>query len=568
MTISLADKIGYARGEKQVDLLVKGGRLINVLSGEVYAADIAVADGIVVGFGDYEAKKTIDASGLYISPGLIEGHIHIESAMLSPPRFAEAVAAHGTAAVVCDPHEIANVLGLDGIRYMIESSEGLPVSIFFMMPSCVPATHLETAGAKITAGDIERFIKKYPDRILGLAELMNFPGVLFRVPEVLEKIIAAGARSIDGHAPLLTGKDLSAYIIAGAASDHESTRLDEAREKLRKGMHLMIREGTTEKNLDELIGVVNEFNSSRVSLVSDDRHPNDLLEKGHLDYSIRRAISAGLPPVRAVQMATINTAGFYGLRGRGALAPGYRADFLLVEDLVEFKINSVYLGGREISELSFESGIKEPPRNTMNIKKLSAEIFKIKAGGNKVAAIAVLAGQILTKRLDIEPRLSDGFAEADAERDIAKLAVIERHKATGNAGLCFVKGLGLKRGALAGTVAHDSHNLIVAGMNDDDMLAAAEAVVKMGGGFAVAENGKATASLPLPIAGLMSDKPAPYVAAEMERLNKSAESLGGGLRHPFMALSFLALPVIPELKLTDRGLVDVGRFDFIDMWGE
>ena len=564
---SLPEKIAYALGEKPCDLLVKGGKLVNALSGEIHDADIAIANGYVIGFGNYEAKRTIDASGLYIAPGLIEGHIHIESAMLSPSQFARAVAPRGTAAVVCDPHEIANVLGTDGIKYMLEASEGLPVDIFVMMPSCVPATHLENAGASITAEDISNFLTAYPERILGLAEMMNFPGVLFRDPSVLAKLEAARGRLIDGHAPMLSGNGLSAYILAGPRSDHESTNLEEAREKLRKGMRLMIREGTAERNLEDLAPVINEFNASQISLVSDDRHPQDLLEKGHLDYSIRKAISVGVHPIRAIQMASINTARFYGLEGRGAIAPGYRADFILLSDLENFKIKEVYLGGENVAELSFEPKEHDRPGNTMHISALSEKSFKVKAGGEKLLAIEHIRGQIITGKTEAAPKIIEGFAEADPEGDLAKIAVLERHKATGNVGVAFVKGLGLKRGAIAGTVAHDSHNLIVIGMNDRDMLAAANEVVKIGGGFAAALEGKTLASLPLPIAGLMSDRGLEEVANSLNRLNETVDTLGENLDHPFMAMSFLALPVIPKLKLTDRGLVDVEKFDFIDMWG-
>lgn len=560
-------RIRIARGREPADLLVKDVRLVNVLSGEIHPAHLAVADGLVVGFEEVEARVVLDAQGRFCCPGLLDGHIHIESSLITPPRFAEAAAAHGTAAVVCDPHEIANVLGAPGVEYMLDVSRDLPLAFYFMAPSCVPATHLETSGAILDAEDIRRLLEKYPRRMPGLGEMMNYPGLLMGDPSVLAKLKAARGRVIDGHAPLLSGRDLSAYILAGPTSDHECTRADEALEKLRKGMHLLLREGTQEHNMADLLPVLNEHNSQRTSFVSDDRLASDLLERGHLDATLRRAMSLGLPPVRAVQMATINTARHFGLDrlGHGALAPGFRADFLLLDDLESLRIQSCHLGGRDVRDLDFSQRVAAPG-NTMRVKNLDESALRIPARHGRLRVIGVQPGQIVTQHLLREPRIEDGLALANPLQDLAKLAVFERHHATGNVGLGFVTGLGLKRGAMACSVAHDSHNLIVAGADDTDMLTAAQAVRDMGGGLAVADQGRILARLALPVAGLMSEAPAAEVAAGETQVNRALAGLGMGFSNPFAALSFLALPVIPALKLTDKGLVDVARFEYIPLW--
>lgn len=559
--------IGTAVGEEPADLLIRNVRLVNVLSGEIHPAHIAVKDGCVIGFEEYEARTVVDARHRYCVPGLIDGHIHIESTLLSPARFARIAAQHGTAAVICDPHEVANVMGTAGLEYMLAASEHLPLSVFMMMPSCVPATHMESSGAVLTHEHVHDFLTRYPQRILGLAEVMNYPGVLFRNPEVLAKLNAAQGRVIDGHAPLLHGKDLNAYIIAGPASDHESSTVEEAREKLRKGMHLMVREGSQEHNLLDLLQTVNEFNSHRASFVCDDRLVNDLVNHGHMDDILRKAMATGLAPMRAVQMATINTARYFGLHRRGALAPGYRADMVLLDDLQSFTIADCYLAGRRVEECDFSSSVHFS-ENTMRVANLDKDALRVPAQAGKLRVIGIVPGQIITEHQLLEPALREGEAVADAGRDLAKLAVFERHNARGNVGLGFVTGLGLRAGALAGTVAHDSHNLIVGGMDDEDMLTAAREVVRIGGGLAVAHAGKVLASLPLPIAGLMSDAPAEEVLAGLQSINAALATLGYKLGSPFAALSFLALPVIPSLKLTDKGLVDVQRFAMVGLWAE
>jgi adenine deaminase len=574
----LNEVIRYARGEEKADLLLQNGQVVNVFTGEVLRADVAIAGGLIVGVSTelntslgegYDARETIDLAGRVVCPGFIDGHLHIESTMLSPYQFARAVVPHGTTAVVCDPHEIANVLGLDGVRYMLDASEGLPLTVFVMASSCVPATHLETAGATLTADNLAPLLE-HP-RVLGLAEMMNFPGVLSGLPDVLAKLEMAHARGvpIDGHSPGLTGRDLQAYIAAGIRSDHECTQLEEAREKLRAGMYLLIREGTTEHNLAELLPVVTPENARRCLLVSDDRHPDDLMERGHMDHSIRLAVREGLNPVTAIQMVTLNAAERFRLWDRGAVAPGYRADLVVLDSLKTLNIEQVFSGGRLVAEngemlpVTPPEAVAAPPSVKVAWESLS---FEVPAAGGRARVIGVVEGQIVTEALELPVKRENGLAVADLDRDVLKMAVIERHNATGNVGLGFVKGMGLRRGALASTVAHDSHNLIVVGTNDADMLAAAHAVADMGGGLAAVADGQMVGQLPLPVAGLMSDEPLETVRGKMDDLLAAARNLGSPLHNPFMTLSFLALPVIPALKLTDKGLVDVNKFDFVPLF--
>jgi adenine deaminase len=558
-----------ARGETPVDLLVRNCQVVNVLSGEIHSASVGVKDGIFVGFGEYEAQEVVDACGRYLCPGLIEGHIHIESTLLDPIRFAQVAAAHGTAVVVCDPHELANVMGLDGIRWLLETTRDLPLDIRCMMPSCVPATHLETSGAVITAQDIAAMFKEYPGRILGLAEMMNYPGILYQDPQVMGKLVAAGERPIDGHAPGLSGFDLNAYILAGPGSDHEACHLDEAREKLRSGMHVMIREGSSEKNLFDLLPLINDFNSQNCSLVTDDRHCDDLLRDGHLDYTIRLAVSRGLSPMRAIQMASINTARYFGLRRRGAVAPGYRADFVLVDDLESFSISETYLDGSLIAPQSWRPAVTElSVAKSVHLGEISVSSLEMAAPaeGKRVRVIRTVPGQIVTEMDMIQPLVQNGRIKADPESDVAKLAVFERHHGSGGVGLGLVRGLGLKTGAIASTVAHDSHNLIVAGVSDSDMLLAVRTLAECGGGFVCVRDGWVLHLLPLPLAGLMSDEEPEVVATGLDHLNASARELGCPEHiNPFMQLSFLSLPVIPKLRLTDKGLVNVEDFAFTQL---
>jgi len=615
---NLKRKIDLAKGQKKVDLLVKNANIVNVFSGEIHNDNVAIADGIFVGFGhteeykEYDAKDIIDVQGRFMCPGLIDGHIHLESTFLVPREFCSIVASHGTSAVICDPHEIANVLGLPGIDYFLNSSSGLPVKVYAMMPSCVPATNMETSGAVILDKEIRQYMDRNPDLVIGLAEMMNYPCVISQDSQTLSKLIAVGTKPKDGHAPLVSGRSLDAYIIAGLGSDHECTNLSEAVEKLRKGMHIMIRQGAHERNLQNLIPLINDFNSTHISLVSDDRDVIDLEENGHMDHLVRTAISFGLPPIRAIQMASINTARYFGLKNMGAIAPGFRADFILLDDLKSFRISDVFLNGKRINlnysgghgdginssqigikvkgmtsdiwvnsddtqllQSTASSSLSILQNNTMRIKSLNdPNIFSTPAKPTtssslaSIQVIGVIPGQLITQKRVIRPKVNEDHQPlADTYRDIAKLAVIERHHKTGNIGLGFIQGLGLKTGAIVSSVAHDSHNLVVAGMNDMDMLTAAKHISLIGGGLAVVDNCQVIASLPLPIAGLMSDQNISSVISNLTAVNEACRRLGDNIiKDPFMLLSFMSLPVIPSLKLTDKGLVDVDRFEFTNLW--
>lgn len=566
----MQDVIAVARGEKPVDLLVTNARLINTLSGEIHAADIGVYQGQIIGFGPYKAQEILDVGNRFICPGLIEGHIHIESSLLSPDEFVHVVAQHGTCAVVCDPHEIANVYGKEGIAFFLRTTEDCPVSVFIMVPSCVPATELETSGGEISAQDIKELLSSFPERVLGLAEMMNFPGVLSCDETVMHKLDIARRTRIDGHCPGLRGQDLNAYILAGPGSDHESSLLEEAREKLRKGMHLMIREGSSAKNLKDLVPLFRDTCSSNISFVTDDCHADDLVSKGHLDHALRLAMRHGVDPIRAIQAATIHTARYFGLRTRGAIAPGFKADFLVVSELSSFAIDAVYLNGQLYSGKSLSAQSLPAFPSSMNMEPMRESAFAIPCSGDsryKVRAIEIIPGQILTRKKLVSCSFKDGLASPDPDQDLAKLAVIERHHRTGNIGLGFVTGLGLSCGAIASTVAHDSHNLIVAGKDDRDMCLAAMTVKEIGGGFAVIKDGAVLSQLPLPLGGLMSMAPVQEVVSELKGINEAVLELGCPRdMNVFMHLSFVALPVIPEIRLTDRGLVDVNTFAFIDLW--
>jgi adenine deaminase len=555
----LQHKLRVARGEKPAELLFRNARLVNVMSGEIHPANVVVDDGRIIGLGDYEANETIDLEGAYLAPSLIDGHFHVESAMVTLPEFVRAVVPHGTGAMVIDPHEYANVLGMDGIRYVLESSRNLPIDFFVMLPSCVPATRFETAGARFTADDLALMIGD--DRIAGIAELMNYPGVFLGQESELAKIKAGKGKVIDGHAPGLRGKNLNAYALAGIRSDHESTELEEAREKLRLGLHLLVREGSTERNLEHIIGLVTAQNSMNCSFATDDKLPGDLVREGHIDHSIRRAIALGVPPVTAIQMGTINTARHYRLKNHGAIAPRFWADFIVVDNIEEMTIRRVYKKGKLVAENGHYAGerpVEVPqPRSTMNVSYRGPQDFQLSANGaKKIRAIEIVPHQIVTKTAIETPKIVDGQIVADKERDLLKLVVVERHRATGNVGVGFVRGFGLQRGALGSTVAHDAHNVVVVGTNDGDITAAIKALEEMRGGQVAVVEGKVEASLPLPIAGLVSDQPLEAVIENISKLNAAAARLGCKLDAPFMTLSFMSLSPIPELKLTDQGLVD------------
>lgn len=556
---NIQHKLSVARGEEPAELVFKNARIVNVLSGEIHDGDVAVDDGRVVGIGTYEGREIINLNGAFLAPSLIDGHFHVESTMLTVPEFTRAVVPHGTGAMVIDPHEYANVLGLDGIRYVLESSKNLPIDFFIMLPSCVPATHLESAGARFTADDLRLMIGD--ERIAGVAELMNYPGVFLGHESELAKIEAGKGKVVDGHAPGLRGKNLNAYVLAGVRSDHESTEVEEAREKLRLGMHVLLREGSTERNLEHLISVVTPQNSANCSFATDDKLAGDLVREGHIDHSVRKAIRLGLPPVTAVQMATINTARHYRLKNFGAIAPRYWADFVVFEDFDKFEIKRVYKKGALVAEGGKYLGPRLPeveqPRSTMNLSYRAPRDFQVTAGrSNRIRVIEIVPQQIITRSTVAEARNVDGRWVSDVERDILKLVVVERHRATGNVGVGFVRGFGLKRGALGSTVAHDAHNVVVVGTNDEDIMATVRELEKLRGGQIAVAGGKLLAALPLPIAGLVSDQPLERVIEGISALNASARNLGCELDSPFMTLSFLSLSPIPELKLTDRGLID------------
>jgi len=573
--MKLEELIAAARGEVEVDLLIEGADVVNTLSGEQRRSDVAICEGTVVGFDCESAKRVADLSGKVLVPGFIDGHVHLESAMVTVPEYARAVVPRGTTTVVADPHEIANVLGAEGIRYILDSSRSSPLSVFVMLPSCVPATHLETSGACLDATALSEIIDE--EGVIGIAEVMNYPGVLFRDPQVLAKIGLAGERrvdghrpKIDGHCPLLSGRDLTAYVAAGIESDHECTSLEEAREKLRLGMRIMIREGTAAKNLDDLLPLVNEVNSRRFLFVSDDRHPSDILREGHIDSMVRRAVRAGLDPIVAIQIASLNAAEYFGLRDLGAIAPGRRADIVVLDDLDNLEVQKVLKDGAAVAEGGrLLATIQEAPRprsSSMKVGRISPGSFDIKADGNLVRAIGVIPNQIITRSLLTRPKIEGGRVVADLDRDLLEMAVVERHNGTGNVGLGLVNGFGLARGAIATSVAHDSHNIAAVGTNSAEIYRAVSAVRDMEGGLVVVDGGEVEASLPLPIAGLLSDRSMDEVAELIEEVVGAANSLGSALEDPFMTLSFLCLPVIPELKLTDRGLVDVNRFDFVPLF--
>lgn len=569
---SLKERIQIASGDGIADLLIKNGRVVDVFSGQIEKKDVAIFGGVIVGFGDYQAREIIDVKGDFLCPGLIDGHVHIESSMVTIPEFARAVLPNGTTTVVTDPHEIANVLGREGIRFMAESARGLPLNVFIMLPSCVPATHMETSGATLRAIDLKSLFKE--PWAIGLAEMMNFPGVIFRNPEVIKKIEMAKGKRIDGHAPMLSGKGLYAYLTAGIRSDHECTTLREAKEKLKNGMWIMIREGTTARNLRALLPLVQPKNARRFLFVTDDRHPKELLEEGHIDSMVRQAIRWGIDPILAIQMATLNPAEYFRLDDLGAIAPSYRADIVSFDHLGRFQIKKVFKDGVLVADngkmLSSSIRKRKSPKvkGSVRIKPLKNNSFLLRSDESLAKVIQLIPDQIITKKGVKKILLKEGVAHPNIKEDILKIVVVERHKATGNIGIGFVQGFGLKKGAIGSSVAHDSHNLVIVGTNDQDILKAAEVIQAMSGGLVAVLDGRVLASLPLPIAGLMSEASVAQVNLQLEALHHAAKNLGCEIPDPFMTLSFLSLPVIPELKITDKGLVDVNQFKFVPLFGE
>jgi adenine deaminase len=565
--IKIKQLISVARGNEPADLILANARVVNTFSGEVETGNVAICGDKVAGVGDYKnAHEILDLKGKYLAPGLINGHVHLESSMLDVGQYARAVVSHGTSAIVTDLHEIANVSGLEGIKYVLDCARRLPFDLFLMAPSCVPATHLETAGAAIGPEDIKKILR-YRECI-GLGEVMNYPGVLFGDDAVLAKIAAARGKIIDGHAPGLSGKDLDAYIAAGISSDHESVGLAEAAEKLRRGLHVMIREGSSEKNLETLLPLVTDKTWPRCLFVVDDRHAGDILRDGDIDAVVRKAIRLGLDPVRAIQLATINPARYFRRDGLGAVAPGYFANLITLDDLSGFRVDMVFYHGKMVAR-GGKALFDVPPggrrlTRTVNIKPFDVKTLRLEASGAGRPVIEVVPGQIVTRKKMMNVKIVDGCAVPDTARDIIKAVVVERHQATGHIGLGLVTGFGLKKGALASSTAHDSHNIVAIGVSDEDIYTAVKEVERMQGGQVVAADGLVIERLATPIAGLLANASLEAVVAGLAKLEKAAQALGVTLPAPFAALSFLALPVIPELRLTDLGLVDVVAFKLIE----
>lgn len=563
--------IAVALGEKKADLVIKNAQIVNVLSEEIYESDVAIVNGRIAGVDKgYKGEKEIDLNGAYLTPGFIDGHVHIESSMMLPHRFAQAVVPAGTTTVVTDPHEISNVLGLHGISFMREASQNLPLRVYTMLPSCVPATSFETSGFELNAYDLSLLMDK--DWVLGLAEMMNFPGVIQRNKDVMAKIDLAlqYKKRVDGHAPQVSGKDLCAYIASGVTSDHECTDPQQALEKLRQGMYIMVREGTAAKDLDALMPILQHNNNRKIMFVTDDRHPEDLLV--HIGGMVQRAVENNVNPIKAIQMASLNTAEYFKIQDLGAIAPGYRADLNVFADMNNFgKPLMVFQNGNVVAEngklvKSLENIEVPATRGSVNVGWLEDDCFKIEAKGNKARAIEIIPHQLITKETVVDVKVENGEAKTDVEKDVLKICVVERHRASGNIGKGFVKGFGIKNGAIASTVAHDSHNMIIIGTNDEDMLLAQKELVKSQGGKVVIQNGKVLAKLPLPIAGLMSYEAIDFVTEKSEALNIAAKEIGCVVDDPFMTMGFLSLPVIPQLKITDKGIFSTDGFNFIDIF--
>ena len=560
--------LAAARGDRPADLLFRRARVVNVLTAEIEATDVAVSGGVVVGVGPgYDAETIQDLDGAYLAPSWIDAHVHIESSMVTPGQFARAVVPRGTTTVVVDPHEIANVHGTRGIDYMLAASAGLPLDVQVQVPSCVPATDMGTAGAELPAEALTPFLDR--DHVLGLAEVMNYPGVIHGDPGVHAKLRAFAGRPIDGHAPGVRGRALNAYVTGGPRTDHECTDPDEATEKLRRGLWVFFREATNARNLDALLPALTDGTAHRICLCTDDRQPSDLLDHGGIDAMLRRIVEAGVDPIVALRLATSNPAQCHGLTDRGAIAPGRRADLCILDDLDGFRPREVYTAGRRVAAegrlvTALPDAVPAPaPRVEIDIEPSR---LSVPVEGTRLRVIRAIPDQLITGHEIWSPTLREQHAVADPERDLAKLAVAERHGRTGGIGLGFVTGLGLVRGALAGTVAHDHHNLIMAGADDVSMVTAARAVAAVGGGLAVALGDEVLALLALPVGGLMSEAPIEQVRTEFDALLEAARDLGCSVHDPFMALSFLALEVIPSLKLTDQGLVDVDAFASVPLW--
>lgn len=554
--------IAVAAGREKADLVLKNAKYLNVFSNEFLSGDIAVANGLIAGVGKYDGKTEIDVSGKLVLPGFIDAHIHLESSMVTPAEFAKAVVAHGTTTVITDPHEITNVMGIDGVEYMIQASQNLPIDVHFMMPSCVPATEIDESGAELDCKDIDLYLDN--KKVLGLAEMMNYVGVINGDKNVLSKIVTSQAhhKKIDGHAPELSGNDLNAYIAAGVYSDHECSTFENALEKLRKGQFIMIREGTAAHNLKALMPLLTQQYYSRCMFATDDKHPSDLLYGGHIDYIVKQALKNGADPIVALKTATHHAARYFLLNNKGAIASGYLADIVVVDNLEDFNVETVFKRGKlvfdgEVKDFSVptvDEKLAEKCFDTFHLNSVTPSSFKV---DGKLGLIGLVGGELLTRNLGTADKI-------DVENDILKIACIERHKGTNHIGVGYVKGYSLKSGAVATSVAHDSHNIITVGCNDDDIAVAVNAIKDSKGGIAVVENGKIKALLELPIAGLMSDEPLTTVNEKLENAKSSAYELGADKSiDPFMTLSFLSLPVIPSLRITTKGVFDAENWKML-----
>lgn len=554
--------IAVAAGREKADLVLKNAKYLNVFSNEFLCGDIAVANGLIAGVGKYDGKTEIDVSGKLVLPGFIDAHIHLESSMVTPAEFAKAVVAHGTTTVITDPHEITNVMGIDGVEYMIQASQNLPIDVHFMMPSCVPATEIDESGAELDCKDIDLYLDN--KKVLGLAEMMNYVGVINGDKNVLSKIVTSQAhhKKIDGHAPELSGNDLNAYIAAGVYSDHECSTFENALEKLRKGQFIMIREGTAAHNLKALMPLLTQQYYARCMFATDDKHPSDLLHGGHIDYIVKQALKNGADPIVALKTATHHAARYFLLNNKGAIASGYLADIVVVDNLEDFNVETVFKRGKlvfdgEVKDFSaptVDEELAEKCFDTFHLNSVTPSSFKV---DGKLGLIGLVGGELLTRNLGTADKI-------DVENDILKIACIERHKGTNHIGVGYVKGYSLKSGAVATSVAHDSHNIITVGCNDDDIAVAVNAIKDSNGGIAVVENGKIKALLELPIAGLMSDEPLTTVNEKLENAKSSAYELGADKSiDPFMTLSFLSLPVIPSLRITTKGVFDAENWKML-----
>jgi adenine deaminase len=560
MDAPLSRRLAVARGDEPADLVIRGGHVLSVFTREWLDLGVAIVDGFVAGLGDYEGRETLDATGRYVVPGFIDAHMHLESSKLLVDEFARLVLPFGTTAVVADPHEIANVLGTDGVHWLLDASAGLPLDVFFMASSCVPASSFESPRRTLTPGDLDALLRRR--RVIGLAEMMNFPGVVSGSPSELAKLELA--QHVDGHAPGVLGNALNAYAAAGIRSDHEAYTAEEGRERLRLGMWLLIREASAARNLEALLPLLLEFGPGRIAFCTDDRDPEHIAADGHINSMVREAVAAGVPPEDALVCASLSPALWHGLHELGAVAPGYRADVLLLPDLERFVPDVVLKGGRPVEAFP-RAEVPDWVRHTVRIGAFGPEMFRVPWEGGHARVIGIVPGQIVTDSLVAAPPSRAGEAVADPAQDLAKIAVVERHLGTGRVGLGFVRGFGLQRGAIASTVAHDAHNVVVVGMNDASMAAAVRRLANKGGGIVVVDGAEVLAELLLPVAGLLSDAPLEEVVRQSHALAEAARKLGCTLEAPFQHLSFLALSVIPSLKITDRGLVDVDTFQLVEL---